>query len=148
MAQQITFEDGKKMTVSTGSSLLEVLRRLGIPVSADCGGLGTCGKCTVLVNGRPVKSCRYEIEEDIEVSLLPDGFAPSFSYDMTGVEGGALKGAKDGERDGARDDVREDAYAMAVDLGTTTIAGYLLSLETGRCVSQMSIANPQISFGA
>ncbi|MFC1820668.1 2Fe-2S iron-sulfur cluster-binding protein, partial [Thermodesulfobacteriota bacterium] len=36
---------------------------------------------------------------------------------------------------------------MAVDLGTTKIAGYLVDLETGFTISAKGIANPQISYG-
>jgi uncharacterized 2Fe-2S/4Fe-4S cluster protein (DUF4445 family) len=36
---------------------------------------------------------------------------------------------------------------MAVDLGTTKIAGYLVDLETGMTLSAQGIMNPQISYG-
>jgi len=37
---------------------------------------------------------------------------------------------------------------LALDLGTTTLAGYLLDLSTGRELALRSLANPQVSFGA
>jgi uncharacterized 2Fe-2S/4Fe-4S cluster protein (DUF4445 family) len=36
---------------------------------------------------------------------------------------------------------------MAVDLGTTKIAGYLVELESGRTLSAKGVMNPQISYG-
>jgi uncharacterized 2Fe-2S/4Fe-4S cluster protein (DUF4445 family) len=36
---------------------------------------------------------------------------------------------------------------LAIDLGTTTIAGYLLDISTGETLSTQGIINPQISFG-
>nr|MBC7245624.1 DUF4445 domain-containing protein [Chloroflexota bacterium] len=36
---------------------------------------------------------------------------------------------------------------LAVDLGTTKIAGYLLDLETGRTLSSRGMMNPQIAYG-
>ena len=36
---------------------------------------------------------------------------------------------------------------LAVDIGTTKIAGYLLDLETGRTLTAKGIMNPQISYG-
>jgi uncharacterized 2Fe-2S/4Fe-4S cluster protein (DUF4445 family) len=36
---------------------------------------------------------------------------------------------------------------LAVDLGTTKIAGYLVDLETGRTVASHGIMNPQIAYG-
>ncbi|KXB07165.1 hypothetical protein AKJ52_00820 [candidate division MSBL1 archaeon SCGC-AAA382C18] len=41
----------------------------------------------------------------------------------------------------------KNRYGMAVDIGTTTLAGYLLDLETGDTEAVSSIVNPQISFG-
>jgi uncharacterized 2Fe-2S/4Fe-4S cluster protein (DUF4445 family) len=39
------------------------------------------------------------------------------------------------------------AYGLAVDIGTTKVAAYLLDLETGKTVSQKSAMNPQIHYG-
>ncbi len=36
---------------------------------------------------------------------------------------------------------------LAVDIGTTKIAGYLLDLETGRTLASKGLMNPQISYG-
>ena len=43
----------KTLESQYGESLLDLLRRGGFPVSAPCGGNGTCGKCRVrLGDGR------------------------------------------------------------------------------------------------
>lgn len=41
-----------------------------------------------------------------------------------------------------------DVYGLALDIGTTTIVGYLLDLQTGRQVAAASAMNPQVTFGA
>lgn len=45
-----------------GQTLLDALRQAGLPVSAPCGGRGTCGKCTVYLSTpdgeRAVLACR------------------------------------------------------------------------------------------
>jgi uncharacterized 2Fe-2S/4Fe-4S cluster protein (DUF4445 family) len=41
--------DGKHVAVPIGRTLLEVAQELGVEISAVCGGVGTCGKCKVLV---------------------------------------------------------------------------------------------------
>jgi putative selenate reductase molybdopterin-binding subunit len=47
----------RSLNVSQNESLLNALRRAGyFSVKYGCG-TGTCGVCTVLVNGKPVKSC-------------------------------------------------------------------------------------------
>ncbi len=38
-------------------------------------------------------------------------------------------------------------FGMAVDLGTTKIAGYLIDLQTGQTVSAKGVMNPQIAYG-
>lgn len=44
------------------------------------------------------------------------------------------------------DTVRQN-YGLAFDLGSTTIAGYLIDLNTGHEIAVASIINPQISYG-
>ena len=41
----------------------------------------------------------------------------------------------------------DELYGLAVDIGTTTIGAYLMSLKDGRCLSSGSALNPQIKFG-
>ncbi len=41
----------------------------------------------------------------------------------------------------------EGIYGLAVDIGSTTVAGYLCNLQTGEVVATESMMNPQITFG-
>ncbi|MEW5813782.1 MAG: ASKHA domain-containing protein [Spirochaetota bacterium] len=41
----------------------------------------------------------------------------------------------------------EKIYGLAVDIGTTTVVGYLCDLETGKQAGVASITNPQVEFG-
>ena len=41
----------------------------------------------------------------------------------------------------------EEAYGLAVDIGTTTVAGYLCDLTDGRLVATASMMNPQVVYG-
>ncbi len=41
----------------------------------------------------------------------------------------------------------ETAYGLAVDIGTTTVAGYLCDLTDGRLVATASMMNPQVVYG-
>ena len=38
-------------------------------------------------------------------------------------------------------------YGLAIDLGTTTMAGYLVDLETGKLLSALAVINPQRPYG-
>jgi len=42
----------------------------------------------------------------------------------------------------------EESYGMAVDIGTTTVVGYLVSMHTGQTVAIGSMTNPQVAYGA
>jgi uncharacterized 2Fe-2S/4Fe-4S cluster protein (DUF4445 family) len=41
----------------------------------------------------------------------------------------------------------KEAYGLAVDIGTTTVVGYLIELSTGRVVAVDSMMNPQVAYG-
>lgn len=41
----------------------------------------------------------------------------------------------------------EDVYGLAVDVGTTTIAGHLAHLRTGEVLTTVAMMNPQVAFG-
>jgi uncharacterized 2Fe-2S/4Fe-4S cluster protein (DUF4445 family) len=47
----------------------------------------------------------------------------------------------------ARPAYDEGIYGLAVDIGSTTVAGYLCNLQTGEVVATESVMNPQITYG-
>ena len=116
-------------------SLLEVLRRNGIPVTAPCGGNGTCGKCRVTVRRErgeeSVLACRTLVEDGCTV--LPET-----------AEGGVI--CADGGEISLRADGKSGLGA-AVDLGTTTVAVKLFDLADGRSLAGRSAWNAQAPYG-
>ncbi len=44
-------------------------------------------------------------------------------------------------------DRADDLYGIAIDVGTTTVAGYLCNLNTGELVATQSMMNPQVVYG-
>ena len=38
---------GEKFTLNEGESLLDTLRREGVPIRSSCGGFASCGDCVV-----------------------------------------------------------------------------------------------------
>lgn len=60
-----------------GQTLLDALRQAGLPVSAPCGGRGTCGKCTVYLSTpdgeRAVLACQTAAEDGMALRLLEEG---------------------------------------------------------------------------
>ncbi len=41
----------------------------------------------------------------------------------------------------------DDVYGLAIDIGTTTVAGYLCSLTSGKVIATESVTNPQLAYG-
>jgi uncharacterized 2Fe-2S/4Fe-4S cluster protein (DUF4445 family) len=41
----------------------------------------------------------------------------------------------------------EEVYGLAIDVGSTTVAGYLCSLRSGKIIATGSIMNPQVAYG-
>ncbi|MGD9887272.1 MAG: ASKHA domain-containing protein [Bacilli bacterium] len=107
-------------------NLLEVLRAYGYVLSANCGGRGQCKKCLVEVNGIKQLACETQINDGMIIEL-PD-LEETTREDFTPVN--------------------HHPYDVAFDIGTTTLAGYLIDGITSQIVSQKSCLNPQISFGA
>jgi uncharacterized 2Fe-2S/4Fe-4S cluster protein (DUF4445 family) len=125
---------------------MEVLVDNSIFLRSDCGGKGTCGKCLVNVIS-PEKdaglktACTLEVTRDMEIEIpetsmlsahiitkasviLPDDFLAS----DPGI-------------------VDSRALGIAVDLGTTTIAVYLLNMRERKILSSLSVKNPQALYG-
>jgi len=130
MKNRITVMPEKRnMEAATGENLLQVLRAGGFFVDASCGGNGSCGKCKVLVDGEEKLACRTTVDRDMVVAL-PQEAAHILTHSSTPAAPG------------------DGGLCLAFDIGTTTVAGYLLNAQTGRELACGSQLNPQISYGA
>lgn len=129
-------------SAAKNTTLLEALRSQGYDVIAPCGGNGTCGKCRVFIQEEGwVTSCIYRLSHDIEVIIPDPGEAKVLTtqYEHTlelPVEPGEVAG------------LSSRPVGVAIDLGTTTIAFYLLDLHTGTILNTRSAMNPQKKYGA
>lgn len=112
-----------------GALLHDVLIGSGKSVEHPCGGRGVCRKCTVTVDGEQVLSCLYRITHDITVILPEYGQIES----VTGAD---------------TFEVTTDKVCYVLDIGTTTLALALVSLENGKIVKVITDTNPQRMFGA
>ncbi|MFQ5341506.1 MAG: ASKHA domain-containing protein, partial [Anaerolineae bacterium] len=54
---------------------------------------------------------------------------------------------KDREVIDVRPGYHEGAYGLAVDIGSTTVAGYLCDLRTGQVLATEAMMNPQVTYG-
>ncbi len=135
--------DGKVSTVTTDGRdfLLKVLRDHGFDVYAPCGGNGTCGKCKVwLKEEGSVTSCIYYIQEDLDL-VLPDRKEASILVSQHEYT------VKVPFMPGASINISTYPHGVAMDIGTTTLAFYLVNLITGTIVETRAMVNPQTRFG-
>ncbi len=72
-----------KLEVSPSKRLLDVLREdLDLTATKECCGIGECGACTVLVNGRAVNSClMLAVEADGTTIFTAEGLASNGRLD-------------------------------------------------------------------
>lgn len=137
--------DGRETVIpaQTGETILEALARAGVAVSAPCGGLGRCRKCAVRatgelacedgarLDGQTVLACRTRLTGDARVRVSES----KAEILKTGVSAGE-------ETDG------ETGLGVSVDVGTTTLAAYLVERSTGRVLASDARLNPQRPHGA
>jgi uncharacterized 2Fe-2S/4Fe-4S cluster protein (DUF4445 family) len=122
--------------------LLDALRSHGFSIYSPCGGKGTCGKCEVMVKGSGmVTSCLFRVKDFTEVILPEQGMAQilsaqhSLTLDLPFNPGESAR-------------LSDSPYGIAIDLGTTTLAFYLVNLNTGSLIETQTRLNPQCVFGA
>ncbi len=121
--------DGEIHYVEYGTVLSDVLTKTGKKVEHPCGGRGTCKKCAVIIDGKSELSCQYIIKSDISVSLNANSEIVS--------ETGASESGKITEN-----------LCFCLDIGTTTIALALVSLDDNKIIKVITRTNPQRIFGA
>ena len=115
-----------------GENLRELLIKNGFYINSPCGGNGTCGKCTVTVNGERVKSCCYSISSDIEV-VIPkkeDIFSSLGVCESVSEANGS------------------DDVVFCLDIGTSTLALAMVSKADGKALKVVTKTNAQRVFGA
>lgn len=121
--------NGRVILANDGALLSDVIMQSGGRVSHPCGGKGLCKKCLVEVNGKDVLSCQYTVHSDITVTY--DGETEIIS------ETGAVATAQKSEN-----------LCLALDIGTTTLALVLVSVDSGNIIRVTTKNNPQRVFGA
>jgi uncharacterized 2Fe-2S/4Fe-4S cluster protein (DUF4445 family) len=133
-----------------GETILLACARAGIILSAPCGGRHRCGKCTVrLIEGQItgdapdsegwVRSCAAVPLTDITIACpgeLMDGAAAMPTEEPSPARRAITVGAA------------AMPAAVAIDIGTTTIAARLIDLNTSLALDTIPALNDQRAFGA
>ena len=129
----------------TGAPLLsEILLENGFPVRRPCGGRGVCRKCALRaeggIDGLPddagrVLACQARLRGNATVWL------PEAEEAAGGNATVWLPEAEEAARE-------EECFGFAADVGTTTLALRLHSLQTGRVLAEETRENPQTGVAA
>jgi uncharacterized 2Fe-2S/4Fe-4S cluster protein (DUF4445 family) len=227
---QVTFQPiGKRVSVKAGSTLLDAGRDAGFLLSANCGGVGLCGRCRVSVvsgdmyppeeneqaylessghaSGERL-ACEARIAGHVVVDVPPGSFDQGQRLQLSGIAGTVPcdpmveshdLNAEPPSLNDSRSDFRRiadalasqtgraawtmqprtasqlacmareldwtlraycrgdevigfarttrSALGLAVDVGCTKIAAYLLDLQSGEQLAAEGVANPQLPYG-
>ena len=151
---------GREATCRAGHTLLDFARDNGIVISSTCGGQGKCHSCKVRIEKgiltAPTRSelkrlsdselergwrlaCQARPAGDIVIYLPGQDnlvTTPAFKAELAAGIIPDTTGRRPCK-----------GHGVAVDLGTTKIAGYLLDLSTGSILSIYAVANPQAVYG-
>lgn len=137
-------------------SLMNTLHSQGIYLSAVCAGKGTCGKCKiqVLEGEIPLSKAdetffsKEEIAKGYRLACkaFPKGKC-TISMDFN-QEDEFLVVTDYEEKKQTSEVAKDGKYAIAVDIGTTTIAMQLIDLDTKEAVDVSAAINRQRAYGA
>ncbi len=153
--------EGKKIKAEAGKTLMENLID-HIPLRAPCGGRGVCGKCRIIVETKDMPDLTDVEKDQLSPGLIASGFRLACQVPVDRPMAVRLSDAGQDRGHVEAKKVFSGPYAvnpyislpddrlslgLAVDLGTTTIAGYLCDLKTGKILASSATINPQRRYG-
>ncbi len=154
----IVKKDGEELVIQGQEdlSLMKTLHTQGIYLSAVCAGKGTCGKCKIQVLEGEIQLSkedeRFFSKEELEkgyrlaCKAFPKGKC-TISLDFNQEDEFLV--VTDYEKDTQTFEVTKDGrYAVAVDIGTTTIAMQLVDLDKKEVIDVFTAINRQRAYGA
>ncbi len=138
---------GRKIMASSGDNLLESLMAGNIFLRADCGGKGRCGKCRVEAidgSGQAVgrEACILTVEGDMRLVIPEESLLSAHIIDKAPANLPASFASEAAQSPGP-----DIVPGFAVDLGTTTIAVYLVDFVKKSVISSIAVKNPQALYG-
>ncbi len=149
----------KKIQVNNDSpdNLVDILMNEGIYIAANCGRMGICGKCDIVI--KEIDSVSSD-EKKLACKTTKDWL---LNYDNLTIQVNNYMLDPDMkiEEGYAGDKTREEStsdnesslstsksYNVAIDIGTTTIVFALVDYESNRVVATSSRVNSQRKYGA
>lgn len=154
-----------KIEVQEGESILQSARSAGIPINTLCSGNGACGKCRVKLDSPGRTEITLTEKLSLSQKQIEDGYRLAC---LTHVQDNikvwvpeeSMRDWAPALKEGANElnliqypARQEFGYSdadlgIALDLGTTTLAGYLHNMKTQKCMGSAAVPNPQMAYGA
>jgi len=145
------------LMVKEKESILDALMAKDASFTAVCGGTGKCGKCKIKVldGYLPVtpSDTRHftedELKDGMRISCRAYPTEP-IQIEIKFKEESAFQVLTEYEQSETQEVIysEDDTFGIAIDIGTTTIAMQLLSMESGNVLASFSTINHQRSYGA
>jgi uncharacterized 2Fe-2S/4Fe-4S cluster protein (DUF4445 family) len=149
-----------KLYLKEGENLLEAMRAFGLPVLAECGARGRCGKCLIrVVEGR--LDITVQDKKILSRLLLSQGYRLACmaypNQDCTVILAAAMEtnyhviAETLSQADESSIKIGNDSkasYGIAIDIGTTTLAFALVDLAKGNILKKHTATNPQRIYAA
>lgn len=154
--------DGTLIPLVPGETILAHARRGGVPLMAPCGGEGRCGKCRVRTEGSVEGGADPGIisREDREAGIRLACRCIPRDREVTVVVLPESRPARLEAWVGGNDLLEEEPFAplypaptvgeplgLALDLGTSTLAGAIVDMRNGAILARASGDNPQSAYG-
>ena len=138
LQKKIAEVDGKK-------TIADYAKEQKIVINMSCGGKGKCGKCRVRVNGivseKNEKEKAHELVEEYRLACQTVPLGETY----VSVSEAKARRKSIQPRDIKID--KKEGFGIALDIGTTTLAAYLIDTKTGEIVKERSALNPQRVYG-
>lgn len=143
-----------KLFFESGESLLLLCQKAGIPVAANCGGKGICGKCRVrFLKGAPLPTAQErrffspdELRQGYRLACL------SRLYTDCEIEVPKLRKvdavSKAPDIKWKPIDGYDGKYFITTDIGTTTLVMQKVSASDGQAIETYKAVNAQNRFGS
>lgn len=144
---KVVFNGRMEVLVGEGRNLLDVEIESGLEPASLCGGKGTCGQCKVRIT-RGSKTteelaCKVVVDEDMEVEILRQIGGHKILMEGASREIIVNPGIPALPEQGKES---KNSALVAFDIGTTTIAAYLLNAYNGEELDVASKLNPQSQY--
>lgn len=143
-----------------GQTLYQILHRNGVPLSGSCGGRGRCGNCRLRIKTgiqRPTPAEKRwlrleEVQQGVRLAcqvIIRDSLAVEVDQAANrSVKGTILPIHLARLTPLLPAGTRNPGFGVALDLGTTTLALYLVDLSTGLLRGEVFRRNPGSRYGA